>query len=179
MLYVAYGIYEDNAREDNDHQVILQYDISGWDQYAAPLDQKNMHRAGPESPNGKFFVFTGNTRYGIQNLEYDPATQTMIAAVYKGKKAQYPNYPMFFIDCAKKPEKETLKGVGEEGFTVPLAGNSRFPYGATGIANLGDGYFYIAREFRKEDRFGGDICLYRMDWENADFQEVLSGGTLN
>ena len=28
QLYVAYGIYEDNAREDNDHQVLLQYDIS-------------------------------------------------------------------------------------------------------------------------------------------------------
>ena len=43
MLYVAYGIYEDNAREDNDHQILLQYDISGWDKYAAPLEIGRAH----------------------------------------------------------------------------------------------------------------------------------------
>lgn len=172
MLYVAYGIYQDTERQDNDHQVLLQYDISRWDQYAMPLDQKNMHRCGPEKPNGKIFVYTGNTRYGIQNLEYDMLTKTMIAAVYKGKKEQFPNYPMFFIDCTKKPVEEPLKGVGEVGLTVPLAGNSWFPYGATGIANLGDGYFYIAQEFRTEEGYGGNICLYRQDWENKDFLQV-------
>lgn len=171
-LYVAYGIYEDNTRQDNDHQILLQYDISQWNQFAAPLDQKNMHRCGPEKPNGKYFVFTGNTRYGIQNLEYDPLTKTMIAAVYKGKKPQYPNPPMFFIDCAQKPTMEPLAGVGEMGLTVPLAGSSQFPYGATGLANLGDGWFYIAKEFRQEARFGGDIGLYRMDWKAKDFLQA-------
>lgn len=171
-LFVAYGVYEDVTREDNDHQVILQYDISDWDRYAAPLDQKNMHRNGPEKPEKKIFVHTGNTRYGIQNLEYDPATGTMLAAVYKGKKEQYPNYPMFFIDCKEKPAEALLRGVGEKGLTVPVAGASWFPDGSTGIANLGNGYFYIAREFRNDDGYGGEIFLYRMDWEKADFIPV-------
>ena len=173
QLYIAYGIYEDNSREDNDHQVLLHYDISQWDAFAAPLDQKQMHRRGPEKPEGKYFVFTGNTRYGIQNLEYDPATRMMIAAVYKGKKPQYPNPPMFFIDCTQKPAESQLQGVGERALTVPLAGDSRFPFGATGIANLGNGYFYIAKEFREGERFGGDICLYRFDREAIDFAEAL------
>ena len=33
-LTVAYGIYSDIGRIDNDHQVLLQYDVSDWDKYA-------------------------------------------------------------------------------------------------------------------------------------------------
>ena len=182
-LYIAYGIYEDSTRMDNDHQVLLQYDVSQWDRYAAPLDQKNMHRCGPEQPDGKYFVYTGNTRYGIQNLEYDPITESMIAAVYKGKKPQFPNYPMFFIDCSRKPKKENLRGVGEQGMVVPLTDlgsgicegevcGSQFPDGSTGIANLGNGYFYISQPLRNERGYGGVIKLYRLDPKNMTFTEV-------
>ena len=29
-LFVAYGIYSDTTRSDNDHQVILRYDTAQW-----------------------------------------------------------------------------------------------------------------------------------------------------
>ena len=36
-LTVAYGIYGDTERNDNDHQVLLQYDVSDWNKLAQPL----------------------------------------------------------------------------------------------------------------------------------------------
>ena len=182
-LYVAYGVYGDTSREDNDHQVILCYDITGWDNYASPLNQTNMHRCGPESPDSKFFVFTGNTTYGIQNLEYDSYTRTMIAAVYCGKKEAFQNYPMFFIDCAEKPRKQILRGIGDAGEVLSLTDlrsvrnygelcGSRFPHGSTGTVSLGGGYFYFAKAFRDEKGFGGNIVLYRLDKENLTFVEA-------
>ncbi len=182
-VYVAYGIYGDTSRQDNDHQVLLQYDISHWDEYARPLNQADMHRCGPERPDAKYFVYTGNTTYGIQNLEYDHTTQVMLAAVYKGKKEQFPNHSLFFINCKKKPRIQILNGVNEEGAVVGLTDfsgdigygeicGSDFPYGSTGIISLGDGYFYMARPFKEDGIHGGVIELYRLDCEKLILQKV-------
>ena len=179
-LYVAYGVYGDITREDNDHQVILQYDISDWGQYAQPLNQTDMHRCGPAAPDGKYFVFTGNTTYGIQNLEYDPVTHTMLAAVYRGKKQQYPNYPMYFVDCSKAPVEAALPGIGHNGSQVFLAPIGKyhentgifgcdFPHGSTGLASLGEGVFYISHPFENNGVFGTTVKLYRFDPETTEF----------
>ena len=170
-LYVAYGVYGDTSREDNDHQVILCYDISSWDSYGKALSQTDMHRCGPDQPDAKYFVYTGNTTYGIQNLEYDAHTVTMIAAVYPGKKEAFTNYPMFFIDCLKAPETATLSGIGHEGLTLsvtdPLRSTkgelcgSSFPLGSTGTISLGGGYYYFAKHFHDDRGHGGVIELYR------------------
>ena len=85
-LFVSYGVYSDLERTDNDYQVILCYDTSDWAQYAQPLDQEKMHHSGPETPAHKFFIYTGNTTYGVQNLEYDAATGNFLMAVYRGKR---------------------------------------------------------------------------------------------
>ena len=37
FLTVAYGIYGNVTRTDNDHQVLLQYNIADWTQFARPL----------------------------------------------------------------------------------------------------------------------------------------------
>ncbi len=96
-LYVAYGIYSEPERRDNDYQVILRYDTADWSKYEKSLNQLNMHRQGPQKPDSKYFVYTGNTTYGIQNPEYDPWTNYMFAAVYCGRKEEFPNYPMFVL----------------------------------------------------------------------------------
>lgn len=172
-LYVAYGIYGDVARTDNDNQVILRYDISDWDKYALPLDQDNMHKSGPAVPDSKYFLFTGNTVYGVQNLEYDPYSDTILAAVYKGEKEQFPNYPLYFIDCKKSPEENEifLANIGENNHPSGICG-SNFPHGSTGIASLGNGDFLVSEDFKNEDGYGTVIKHYHFDKAACTFEEV-------
>lgn len=181
-LYTAYGIYSDVNRDDNDHQVILRYDISDWAKYAKPLNQDDVHTSGPQNYDDKYFVYTGNTNFGIQNLEYDPATGYMFAAVYYGKKPSFPNYSMFTINHVGGSTREPLKGVGYEGNVMKLAPvgeydektntyGSRFPHGSTGLISLGDGYFYISEPYNRDGVQGTNICLYKYD-EKAAFIKV-------
>jgi hypothetical protein len=156
-LTVAYGTYLNTSRKDNDHQVLLQYDVSGWDRYERPLgEEQTPHREGPAEPDGKYFVYTGNTSYGVQNLEYDRARGNWLMAVYKGSKKQFPNYSLFVVDGSKEPVWKTLRGQPrpEQGWTVPLlaAGlhdKASGTYGwqsagQYGLISLGGGQFYLA-----------------------------------
>lgn len=181
-LNTAYGIYGDTTRTDNDYQVILQYDVSDWEQYAQPLLQSNPHRSGPASPLNKYFVFTGNSTYGIQNLAYDAGTGYWFAAVYKGKKSQYPNYSLFTIDGAQKPRKEALKGFdkNEQGNVLSLAKAGicdeksgvcgwQQKWGSTGIHAFGNGYFYLSQNGATPDK--KQYCklqLYRWTGQTPD-----------
>ena len=166
-LYVAYGIYTDLARTDNDHRVILRYDISNWKIYEHSLNQADMHTNGPASCDEKYFVYTGNTHYGIQNLEYDPVTNYMFAAVYRGRKPHFPNYPMYVIDmnsqgsCEKGSELYLAK-VGNCDEETGIYGYD-FPYGATGIISLGDGTFYFSQNYKNENGYGSNFKLYTYD----------------
>lgn len=181
-LYVAYGIYGDVYRKDNDYQIILRYDILGWNRYEKPLNQSAAHKEGPVKPNSKYFIYTGNTTFGIQNLEYDEKSGYMFAAVYVGKKEEFPNYPMFVIDMNKQAECAELINLNETGELLSLAQiglqdektgirGIRFPHGSTGIISLGDGHFYFSREFKNEDGWGTNIGLYKFDDENGFVEE--------
>jgi hypothetical protein len=185
MLYTSYGVYGDNNRTDNDYQVILCYDISKWKKYEQPLSSKNLHSSGPEKPNRKYFVRTGNTTYGIQNLAYDKYSGHMLAAVYPGKKAEWPNYNLFVIDGTQKPKKSNLHGFDHptKGWTLSLLPQGehdaktdtwgfRFPYGSTGICSLGDGYFYVSHPGK--DAQTGQQCttLYLYKWNGGTWSLV-------
>ena len=178
MLCVAAGSYGDITRSDNDYQVILVYDIDGWDELARPLDQANIHESGPDAPTGKYFVYTGNTTYGVQNLEYDPETGRMHMAVYRGKKPIFPNNTMYIADWNAAPKHQRLAGFGDgtQGDVVPLlqAGllhadsgvyGWEFPYGSTGMICLGGGAWYFSVPRKSEAGFGSDVTLYR--WTGA------------
>ena len=164
FLYVAYGVYGDTARNDNDHQVILQYDVSDWDRYAKKISQDSLHHSGPIKPLEKYFVKTGNTRYGIQNLAYDPHTGNLFAAVYRGAKVQFPNYDLFVIDGKKKPVKNYISSdhqrikvktlsLLEAGPKDPASGirGWYFKWGATGLCPLGNGLFYVSHNSTAKD----------------------------
>lgn len=174
-LFVSYGVYSDVNRDDNDHQVILCYDTENWDTYAAPLSQSNMHRNGPSEPTDKLFVYTGNTRYGVQNLEYDPYKQVYFMAVYTGEKKQFPNYHLYAADARQAPEVQQLRGLNESGKVVPLfQGGQRhepsgirgwnFPYGSTGLFACGDGRYYISENH--VSRSGQCSLIYRYVWDD-------------
>ena len=167
-LYVAYGIYSDLEREDNDCQVLLRYDWREFDKFAAPLNQKKMHRIGPTSPASKYFVYTGNTTWGVQNLEYDAEHKIMLLAVYKGQKPEFPNYPMFIVDMKIAAE---LKD-GKEYLTLAKTTlcdektgifGVDFPYGSTGVISLGNGQYYFSKPQSITGEWSTEIELYSFD----------------
>lgn len=155
VLMVAYGIYSNTTRDDNNYQVLLEYDVADWARYERSLSQDDPHRSGPGKPAEKVFVPTGNTTYGVQNLTYDEHTGTWMMAVYKGVKPEYPNYSFFMIDGSVKPRRGEILGqpTKELGDIAPLvpSGLRHEPTGVWGyeslgnygIEALGDGYFYI------------------------------------
>jgi len=177
-LFVCYGVYSDLSRDDNDHQVILCYDTENWAKYETPLSQAAMHKNGPERPTEKLFVFTGNTNWGVQNLEYDPYKRAYFMAVYYGKKEKYPNYHLYAADAQAAPVVQKLQGLSEEGKVVQLlqAGSLdqktglrgwRFPHGATGLAACGDGRYYISENHMTKSGQCGIIYQYVWDDKEA------------
>ena len=156
-LLVAYGIYTNLERTDNNYQVLLEYDVRRWAKYERPLSESAPHRSGPRRTPDKFFVYTGNTHFGVQNLEYDSYTGNWMMAVYTGQKPEFPNYSLFMVDAGAKPRRGVIEGqpTRERGQILPL-----LPYGLydpgtgihgwesegnVGLESLGDGTYYIAR----------------------------------
>jgi hypothetical protein len=179
-LYVAYGIYSDTERKDNDYQVILQYDYADWWETCARTHLgSRMHKSGPEEPRRKYFLYTGNTCYGVQNMEYDPYTGDYFLAVYTGRKPTFPNYPMFVIDGGVPARREPLRGspIGEEGLVLTLRRTALerdgisgvdFRYGSTGFFAVGDGHYYVSEPTVSEaGEQGTNVRLYRLVTEDG------------
>ena len=178
FVNIALGIYKDNSRTDNDYQVLLQYRLSDLERYAMPLDQSHPHHNGPESAYNRYFVYTGNTNYGTQNLEYDSYTHHWFIAAYKGGKSKFPNYPLFAVDGTVAPVYQTLKGFNPEqkGMILSLATDGTLHknsgvygwsqnVGSVGIESLGNGYFYIATQGSSDGLQNCTIKLYK--WTGA------------
>ncbi len=147
-LNICYGVYGDVSRADNDYQVILRFDTEGWwDTLALPLCQDNMHQSGAGCTD-KCFLYTGNTNWGIQNLEYDAYSGNWLVAVYPGKKPQFSNYSMFVIDGTVAPAEGVHDAYGERIACLTLASQSDFPHGSTGMCALGDGRYYFSEAGR-------------------------------
>ena len=176
FLTVALGIYGDTVRTDNDYQVLLQYPWPAVMQYARPLDLNRMHTKGPSKPAATYFAYTGNTTYGVQNLEYDAFFNQWFMAVYKGKKKRFPNYRLFAIDNSVKPRRRLLSGYGgERGLVVELGKTGlydassdvwgwNFPYGNMGMQSVGNGCFYFFHpDKNNKDGYSGRVELYRYE----------------
>ncbi|MGH2643180.1 MAG: hypothetical protein ACRDE2_04475 [Chitinophagaceae bacterium] len=180
-LYVAYGIYGDTSRNDNNHQVILKYDIADLNQSGRILTQNHLHHSGPKKPLAKYFIMTGNTRYGIQNLAFDAYTGDFFVAVYTGTKPQFPNYNLFVINGHKKPVKaeitsnntaikvETLSLL-PAGLDDPKTGimGWYFKWGSTGLFPLGKGYFYISHNKKTDNQQATTIYKYKWVGNNKE-----------
>jgi hypothetical protein len=191
-LMVAYGIYSNTERIDNDYQVILEYDVSRWHKYEQPLSQEDPHRNGPDDYDGKYFVYTGNTTYGVQNLEYDAHNGHWLMGVYKGKKPHFPNYSLFVVDGSVAPREGEILGqptpeTGQllsllpAGLHDPATGIYGWEFDvAYGIASLDNGYFYIAEGNAVVedgvDKQEGEVRLYRWTGEAPNpFERVTRG----
>ena len=177
-IMVCYGVYGDVERSDNDHQVILQYHPAMIEELGKPLTQAAPHHSGCGC-EARYFFYTGNTTYGVQNLEYDPYTRTYIAAVYPGRKEGFVNYPLFFIDAASAPSERELVGRGgERGLVLAPAapvpsvdssvGGCWFGLGQTGVYAFGDGRYAFSVQLDRRDgdgrrMQGSEVVLYGPD----------------
>lgn len=163
MLMVAYGIYGSLQRCDNDNQLIMQFDWRKFKDFEQPLLQEAPHHSGPRS-DVRYFLFTGNTTWGIQNLEYDPFTGDWLVSVYVGKKPQFPNHPMYVIDGSIAPVDTELVGLcGERGLTLSLKREGIYhensgvwgvdmKKGQTGMYSFGNGYYYFSHEEKTPEK---------------------------
>ncbi len=185
FLTVVYGIYANTSRTDNDHQVLLQYDATNWmTDFAQTLDESAPHRNGPARTDGKYFVYTGNTTYGVQNLAYDSYTKLWLMGVYKGVKPSFPNYTLFAVEADAVPEMKDLIGLNEKGILLPLA-QKGLQDTATGIRGwhqkadvgmvpLGDGLFYLAVNHADQGMQSAEILLMRWTGDPArPFEKLL------
>lgn len=178
LLTVAYGIYAHPARTDNDHQVLLQYDTSDWGRYERPLTEAAPHHSGPSAVHGKYFVRTGNTTYGVQNLAYDETQQRWFMGVYQGIKPSFPNYGLFAIDARTPPtlgeligvpgpggkgrERGQLLALAADGLTDATTGIRGWNQKAdVGIQPVGHGLFYLAVGSGTKGKQTGVVTLHR------------------
>ena len=186
-LFVSYGVYSDMNRDDNDHQILLCYDTENWDAYAAPLNQTALHHSGPPMPDRKLFVLTGNTRYGVQNLEYDPYKQVYFMAVYTGEKSHFPNYHLYAADATRAPTLQCLRGLEEWGEAVSLFPGGlqdeqtgirgwRFPHGSTGLYAFGNGRYYISENHLS--RQGQCSMIYLYEWDDQEAFVLAEDGQI-
>lgn len=146
FLYVAYGVYGDTTRVDNDYNILLCFKM---DDLAKPVH--------------KYFVKTGNTRYGVQNMTYDADSERLYLAVYKGSKSQYPNYSLFSLDIHQKPFMGKLENVPYEENEVEqfsVTEGSFFKWGSTGLYSFGDGRWYISKNGKKDGYQFSDVTLF-------------------
>ncbi|MBP3369764.1 MAG: hypothetical protein J6L85_03330 [Clostridia bacterium] len=182
-IFVCYGVYSDHGRDDNDYQVILCYDAENWwEGCARPLLQSDMHKSGPDAPLEKFFLYTGNTTFGVQNLEYDAYTGDFLAAVYNGSKPSFPNYSMYVIDGSTAPRDSIHRATGEpirelslkrEGLCEGEIYGNNFPYGATGVYSFGNGYYYFSAAGNNNGEQYTNVYLYRATGDPSDpFERV-------
>lgn len=184
-LTVAYGVYGDTDRSDNDYQVLLQYDIVKWEKYARPLSLDNPTFKGPSKPAGRYFVHTGSTDWGVQNLEYDASSGLWYMAVYRGKKPNFPNYYLYAVKAASRPEVKELVGIPycTKGKVIPLAeGGLRdentgvsgwnFRYGSMGMHSFGNGYFYFSENKSDKEGQKAVLRLYRRTSGPEGFEPV-------
>lgn len=177
-LTTAYGIYANTSRTDNDHQVLLQYDITDWSRYERPLTEAAPHHSGPATVHGKYFVRTGNTTYGVQNLAYDEGLQRWFMGVYKGIKPAFPNYLLFAVDARTQPivsdlvgvpgpggkgtERGRLLALAADGLADPETGIRGWNQKAdVGIQPIGHGLFYLAVNSGPRGQQTADLTLHR------------------
>ncbi|MBR1926987.1 MAG: hypothetical protein IJ840_04460 [Bacteroidales bacterium] len=171
-LYVAYGIYGDKERTDNDSQVLLRFDLRDLDKYAGTVKFGEFYSEGPSKPLDKYFVYTGNTDWGVQNMAYDRSLGKMFLFAYRGSKDQFANYDAFFFDVSGKPVKRGLTGVEYDTSRHLVIGSWEdqvtgifFKYGSTGVSPLGDGRFYFSENGRSETTGAqfSRVRVYRWD----------------
>ena len=179
FLYVAYGIYGDVTRSDNDYQVLLQFDIDKVLRRAAPVTPGQMPSKGAAARR-RFFVRTGNTCWGVQNMAFDPLRGEMLLCVYPGLKPAFPNHRLYSVNWSRAPFKAHLEGVPYQSgkvWQLSLTGSPGkyhgwdFPYGSTGICWTEGSEWMVSVPSKSPD--GHPVCTVRKYLRERDAEDIF------
>jgi formylglycine-generating enzyme required for sulfatase activity len=130
-LYVSCAITLDTVRTDNDYNILLCYPLGDFRQ-----------------PAHSYFIHTGNTAYGVQNMVWDAFRQRLHLFVYPGKKSAYPNYNVSSIDVTQPSLYAPLQGVPyatEPMEQLKVVSGSYCTAGAQGICHYDESRFLTAK----------------------------------
>ena len=161
-LTISCGTTPQIDRTDNDYQVLIQYDVTGWwSKYGQPLRYDKVHHIGPKEMHGKFFVYTGNTYYGVQTMTYFDELNLWFFNVYVTRKDNFPKYNLFIVDGDIKPQEKALKGQEKKDLQKVLTlyqdGNLdnetgiygwKTAEGSRGMEYLFNGLFYVIHPYK-------------------------------
>ena len=161
-LTISCGTTPQIDRTDNDYQVLIQYDVTGWwSKYGQPLRYDKVHHIGPKEMHGKFFVYTGNTYYGVQTMTYFDELNLWFLNVYVTRKDNFPKYNLFIVDGDIKPQEKALKGQEKKDLQKVLTlyqdGNLdnetgiygwKTAEGSRGMEYLFNGLFYVIHPYK-------------------------------
>ena len=189
-LTISCGTTPQNERTDNDYQVLVQYDVTGWwSKYGQPLSYDKVHHIGPKDIHGKFFVYTGNTNYGVQTMTYFDELNLWFLNVYVTRKDNFPKYNLFIVDGDIKPKEKTLKGQEKKDvqkvLTLYKDGNLdketgiygwNVAEGSRGMEYLLNGLFYVIHPYKTW--YGKQTAvayLYVWDPSKADPFTIAAG----
>lgn len=189
-LTISCGTTPQIERTDNDYQVLVQYDVTGWwDKYGQPLRYDKVHHIGPDKIHGKFFVYTGNTNYGVQTMTYFEELNLWFLNVYTTKKENFPDYNLFIVDGDIKPKAKALKNQEKKDVqkVLTLYQDGRYDNntgiygwyaanGAKGMEYLTGGLFYIIHPYKTwYGKQTGVAYLYLWDPTKDDPFTIAAG----
>ena len=104
-------------RYDNDYLVLVQFDVSDWDQYAVPYSRHETASGPTVFDHTVFFRYLYHD-YAIQNLCYDGYTNTYIATAYDAPDKDVSPFNFYFIDPTVVEEKPLIGNGNERGLCV-------------------------------------------------------------
>jgi hypothetical protein len=97
-LTVAYGIYGNTRRGDNDHQVLLQYDIADWACYAAPLSETRLTATGRSSLRANISCGPA-THLTVSEPVLRSADAALVSGRLSGQQAGFSQLSLFAVDA--------------------------------------------------------------------------------
>ncbi len=165
------GVYA-RQRTDNDYIVLVQYDVTKWDEYKTVFG--NFGTEGPNAFDNIYFYYMGYHDYGIQNLMYDEFLKAYFLTGYgltnEPGQTQFPGYTFFVLDAKRQAEEKELIGNNEKGLTVyekcgiidGSTGICGYNFDASvGLLSFGDGNYFVASAYKGNQGQGAKLKLYK------------------
>lgn len=178
-MFVAYGIYQWENRYDNNYNIIQVYDPDQFSGPESPAYRRFTYERGFHYTYEReetlcavktLYVWTGTTKYGVQNLETDRDTGDIVLYTYKATKKWSPGYTLYVIDSSKDPEVREIE-VGQHNTVKDAATHAAVS--AKAKAYQVAGKYPVGLHAILKDIAGNGVM---QEWGDTGFSAFLCGG---